>query len=79
MWDPGPGPSKAATTPTTARRSMSDPMSHIQTGILAFGGDEDDGASAVLRPAGQPRPFPPRAEGGGLTGWRLAVHARPFQ
>jgi hypothetical protein len=61
------------------RASMRAPMTHIQTGIFDFGVDEDDGASDCLRVAVQPRSLGPAANGGLPTGWRLAVHARPFQ
>jgi hypothetical protein len=80
MCDPGSTPWKAETTPTMARTSMSDPMSHIQIGILALGVDGVDGATALGRLAGRPRLVSTDSTGGGvLTGLRLAVHARPFQ
>jgi hypothetical protein len=68
------GPSKAATTPTMDRATMSPPTIHSQIGTRLFGGD----TSLGVFPFG--RASTSVTEGRGTpTGWRLAVHARPFQ
>ncbi len=72
--EPASGPSKAATTPTMDRATMRPPMTHSQIGTRLFGGDASLGGLPVGRASTS------ATEGRGTpTGWRLAVHARPFQ
>lgn len=72
--EPAPGSSKAATTPAMDLATISPPMINIQSGGLHLGGEASTGWRGVARTfscAGSAVEAP--------TGWRLAVHARPFQ
>jgi hypothetical protein len=72
--EPAPGSSKAATTPAMDLATIRPPTIHSQMGIRRFGGDAStDGRRAVEVS------FSAGGEVGAPTGWRLAVHARPFQ
>jgi hypothetical protein len=73
--EPESGPSKAATTPTTDRATMSPPTTQSQMGTRLFGGDPSLGGLFLALRAS----FFTGAGAATFTGWRLAVHARPFQ